>query len=184
MPSAGIFAKQGEGHARAGRVPGRAGSRQLVPGLRQAGATAISEITDGLQFPRTHCRAAISMARTGRRSSPAQVPPWIFLAAPRAIVGSARTQLRRESKSHQEVTQCVAESGVTYFYWIQVRETSSAVVWNGPVCGQIAGHLTFAAPPAPNPVRGSARFAYSIRTDAARSGRSRCRCGFGTFRAG
>ncbi len=63
-----------------------------------------------------------------------------------------------------------AESGVVYFYWIQVREASGVAVWNGPVSGQLAGHLTFAAAPAPNPVHGSTRFAYSIGTDAARSG--------------
>jgi hypothetical protein len=63
-----------------------------------------------------------------------------------------------------------AEAGVEYFYWIQVREASGATVWNGPVSAQLTDGLTFAAPPAPNPVRGSARFAYSIGTDAARSG--------------
>jgi len=85
----------------------------------------------------------------------------------RAALSSSELPVSGRAFSYLDVT---AESGTTYFYWIQVRETSGASTWNGPVSGQIAGHVTFAAPPAPNPVRGSARFAYSIGTDAARSG--------------
>jgi flagellar hook capping protein FlgD len=109
-----------------------------------------------LDFADDHSGAAVSIWRSAS-------PEF----ATRAALTSQDIAVSGRAFSYLDAT---AESGVTYFYWIQVRETSGAVVWNGPVSGQLAGHLTFAAPPAPNPVRASTRFAYSIGADAARSG--------------
>lgn len=65
-----------------------------------------------------------------------------------------------------------AETGRTYYYWVQVHETDGTSFMNGPVAATAGGgaSLTFAAPPHPNPVSKDAVFEYAIGSDVAAGG--------------
>ncbi len=64
------------------------------------------------------------------------------------------------------------EPGVTYNYWVELRDADGQTIMNGPVGAAAIGAatVTFAAPARPNPVTGRALFEYALGADVASGG--------------
>ncbi|MBI5710500.1 MAG: hypothetical protein HZC42_09385 [Candidatus Eisenbacteria bacterium] len=64
------------------------------------------------------------------------------------------------------------DPGVSYHYWVELRDADGHTIMNGPVGAAAIGAatVTFAAPAQPNPVTGRALFEYALGADVASGG--------------